>query len=227
MQASSRLSLSAPVLCLVTDPALTTRPLDGVVGECVAAGVDLVQVRARSLSGRSLLAHTERILRAARDAAGASDRTVRVVVNRRVDVALACGADGVHLGFDGMPVADARRCLGPDAWIGVSAHDPGEVAAAGAAGADYAHLAPIHAPLSKAASRVPLGPAALTEAARSRLPTLAQGGITPENAAACLLAGAAGVAVTGTLLQAADPGAATRALRSHLDSGRPSLRAPR
>ena len=186
----------------------------------MAAGVDLVQVRARSLSGRSLLAHAEAILRAARDAAGASDRSVRVVVNRHVDVTLACGADGVHLGFDGMPVEDARRCLGPDAWIGVSAHDPREVAAAGAAGADYANLAPIHPPLSKAASRVPLGPAALTEAASSRLPVLAQGGITPENAAACLLAGAAGVAVTGTLLQATDPGAATRALRSQLDSRR-------
>jgi len=205
---------------LVTDPAVAARPLDQIVGECVAAGVDLVQVRARDLSGRHLLAHTEAILRAARHAAETGNRAVRVVVNRHVDVALACGADGVHLGFDGMPVEAARLCLGPDAWIGVSAHDTEEVAAAHAAGADYAHLAPIHPPLSKAASRPPLGPAVLTEAAQTGLPILAQGGVTAENAAACLLAGAAGVAVTGTLLQATDPGAATRALRRHLTSGR-------
>ena len=145
---------------------------------------------------------------------------MRVLVNRRVDIALAVGADGVHLGFDGMPVAEARTLLGPAAWIGVATHDPAEVRAARDAGATYAHLAPIAAPLSKAASRPPLGLPAIAAAARHGVPVLAQGGITAANAADCLRSGASGVAVTGTLLQAADPAAATRALRACLDATR-------
>ena len=184
---------------------------------CVAAGVDLVQVRARELSGRALLDHTDGLLRAARTGAEARGGAVRVLVNRRVDVALAAGADGVHLGFDGMPVANARALLGPDACIGVATHAPAEVAAAAAAGASHAQLAPIHAPLSKRATRAPLGPEALAEAREAGIPVLAQGGITAANAAACVRAGAAGVAVTGALLQADDPAAATRALRAALD----------
>jgi len=215
-----RAIVRAPVLCLVTDLATAPRALDEAIEECVAAGVDVVQVRARSLSGTKLLAHTELILRAARRGAAARNGEVRVLVNRRADIALAAGADGVHLGFDGMPVQDARRLLGPSAWIGVSTHDPQDARSARDAGATYAHLAPIYPPLSKAAERSPLGPAALTAASAFGVPIFAQGGVTPGNAVTCLRAGAAGVAVTGTLLQATDPGAATRALRAQLDTTR-------
>ena len=93
----------------------------------------------------------------------------------------------------------------------------------GAAGASlsYAHLAPIFPPLSKAQSRSPLGLAALREAARHGVPVLAQGGIEAENARSCIEAGAAGVAVTGSILSADDPAAATAALRKALDAPPP------
>jgi thiamine-phosphate pyrophosphorylase len=188
-----------------------------VVEACVAAGVDLVQVRARELSGLELLAHTDEIVAAARSGAAARGGKVRVVVNRRLDVALAAGADGVHLGFDGMAPERARALLGLRGWIGVATHSADEVAAAHQVGATYVHLAPVHAPLSKPATRAPLGLATLARAAGHGIPILAQGGVTAENAAACIRAGAAGVAVTGALLLADDPAAAARRLRAALD----------
>jgi thiamine-phosphate pyrophosphorylase len=184
----------------------------------VASGVDLVQVRDRELGGAALLAHVDALLAAARRGARARGATVRVVVNRRVDVCLAAGADGAHLGWDAVPPAAARRLLGPAAWIGFSAHAPAELLGAGAGDATYAHLAPIFAPLSKAEERPPLGLDALRLACAAPHPVLAQGGITAANAATCLAAGAAGVAVTGAILLAADPAAATRELRAALDA---------
>jgi thiamine-phosphate pyrophosphorylase len=135
-------------------------------------------------------------------------------VNRRADVALAMGADGVHLGFDAMDVASARRILGAEALVGVSTHSIDEVRAA--TGASYVHLAPVFPPLSKPASRPPLGLAAVAAAARAEIPVIAQGGVDAANAAAIRAAGAAGVAVTGALLMADDITAATRALRQAL-----------
>jgi thiamine-phosphate pyrophosphorylase len=179
----------------------------------VAGGVDWVQVRERDLGAAELLAHVEAIAGAARGARA----TARVLVNRRVDVALAAGADGVHLGFDAMPPAAARALLGPDALVGASLHDAGELTPELAGALSYAHLAPVFAPLSKASSRPPLGVEALRAAAAAGVPVLAQGGIDAERAAACVAAGAAGVAVTGAILAASDPGAAAAALRAALD----------
>jgi len=178
----------------------------------VAGGVDWVQLRERDLAGAALAALCDRVAAAAR----ARRADVRILVNRRVDVALACGADGVQLGFDAMPVAAARALLGPGAAIGVSAHAPAEVQAAADAGATHAQLAPIFAPLSKATTRAPLGLAAL-RACAGALPVLAQGGIEARNAGDVVRAGAAGVAVTGAILAAGDPAAAAHALRSALD----------
>lgn len=192
------------------DPARAVRA-------AVAAGVDLVQVRERRLGGARLLAHAQEIAAAARRGARESGAAVRVVVNRRADIALAIAADGVHLGFDGMEIGDARRLLGPRAFIGVSAHSVAEVAAA--TDADYAHLAPIFPPLSKRATRPALGLEALAAAARSGVAVLAQGGITVENARDACRAGAAGVAVTGSILLSADVVNTTRALRDALNRG--------
>jgi len=185
------------------------------VAGAVAGGVDWVQVRERELCDAELAELAEAVARAAREAAKRSGRPVRVLINRRSDVALAVGADGVHLGFDGVAPDEARTLLGGDALIGVSCHAPHEVA--DAEGASYAHLAPVFAPLSKRTTRPPLGTEAL-RAARGDRPVLAQGGITLDNAGACLEAGAAGVAVTGAILQAADAGEAARGLRQALDA---------
>ena len=184
----------------------------------VRAGVDWVQVRDRTLEGEALLEHARAVARAARAAARERGGSVRLIVNRRVDVALACGADGVHLGQDAMRPAEARALLGPEALVGVSCHDAAELAEA--RGASYAQLAPIFPPLSKPASRPALGLAGLAAARNAtELPILAQGGIDPSRAAAAVAAGAAGVAVTGAILMAPDPGAAAAALRRALDSG--------
>ena len=197
------------------DASAARAPLPALVEASVAAGVDWVQVRERALEGSALLSLCDRVSDAARRAAARRGVSVRVLVNRRVDVALAAGADGVHLGGDAMAPADARALLGASAWIGVSTHAPDEIDAD--SGASYAHLAPVFAPLSKESSRPPLGLAALVRATARRLPVLAQGGITPERARAVVAAGAAGVAVTGSVLAADDPAAAVRALRRALD----------
>ncbi|MEN8158857.1 MAG: thiamine phosphate synthase [Myxococcota bacterium] len=200
-----------PLLCLVTDRRAARGPLGDAVAAAVAAGVDWVQVREKDLDGAALLALT----RGLADAARAADEAVRILVNRRVDVVLAAGADGVHLGFDAMPPEVARRLLGAEALIGTATHAADEAAAA--ADLSYAHLAPVFTPLSKPAQRPALGLDALSEAARRGPPLLAQGGIDASNAGACVAAGAAGVAVTGAILGAPDPGAAAAALRGALD----------
>ncbi len=210
MRASER---ARPLLCLVTDRRSARLPLVETVAAAVAAGVDWVQVREKDLDGAALLALTQSLSDAARAACDA----VRILVNRRVDVALAAGADGVHLGFDAVPPEVARRLLGGSALIGVATHAPGELGPEACATLSYAQLAPVFPPLSKPGERPALGLAALSQAARTGPPLLAQGGIDASNASACVEAGAAGVAVTGAILGAADPGAAAAALRRALD----------
>ena len=201
------------------------------VRAAVAAGVDWVQLRDRSLSGRSLL-EAARALRAAA-AAGAAGRPAGCVLllNRRLDVALALAAEpledvriGLHLGFDAPPLAEARRALerlgplrGP---VGVATHAAEEVAAAAAGGADYAQLAPIFDPLSKPSERPALGTEALARASQQagRCRLLAQGGIDAGTAEAALRAGAHGVVVTGAILGAPAPGASAGRLRATLDA---------
>jgi len=198
----------------VIDRGAAVTALPAAVAAAVREGVDWVQIRERGLDGAALLAFAEEMADAARRGAREVGRAVRIVVNRRADVALAIGADGVHLGFDAMDVASARRVLGGDALVGVSTHGVDEVRAA--TGASYVQLAPIFAPLSKPATRDALGLAAIESAARERIPVIAQGGIDASNAAAVRAAGAAGVAVTGAVLMADDPAAATAALRRAL-----------
>ena len=197
----------------MTDRAAARGDLAAIAAAAVRGGVDWVQIRDRELSGARLLALAEEIAAAAR--AAAPDADLRILVNRRADVALAVAADGVHLGFDALGVADARRVVGADALVGVSAHAPEEI---GREDADYAHLAPIFTPLSKPAGRAPLGLEALAAAGGAGIPVLAQGGIDPERAAAARAAGAAGVAVSGSILAAPDPQAAAAALRRALDA---------
>lgn len=190
------------------------------VAAAVAGGVDWVQIREKDLEGEALLALASAVAAAARRAAP----RVRVLVNRRIDVALAAALDGVHLGFDGAPPAVARRLLGAGKLVGLSTHGPDEVTAAAEPALSYLQLAPIFAPLSKPAGRAPLGLAALGRARESALPVLAQGGIAAANAGACVEAGAAGVAVTGAILAAADPAEAAAALRRALDAAAPAAR---
>ncbi|HLK10838.1 MAG TPA: thiamine phosphate synthase [Candidatus Binatia bacterium] len=189
---------------LVTDRSATAgRDLLDVVVAALDAGLPAVQLREKDLPGRPLLALAER-LRAATMRAGAL-----LLVNDRVDVAIAAGADGVHLGGGALPPAVARRLLPPGALVGVSIHAPGE----STADADFAFFGPVWDTPGKAAA----GPARLAEAvAAAAVPVLAIGGVTAERAPAARAAGSAGAAVIRAVLAAADPAAATRALLAAL-----------
>lgn len=209
-----RASSAPAILCAVLDcEALGREPRD-FAARLFQAGVDWIQLRDRSVEGETLL-RVARDLVAARDALGSSRQ---IVVNKRLDIALASGADGVHLGVDALTVSEVDR-LRPKAFsIGRSLHSVAEVETEAQPSLDYAHLAPIWDPRSKPASRPPLGTDVLSKACRRGLPILAQGGIDPERAAAALRAGAAGVAVTGLIdLRALDPFDPVRRLRSALD----------
>ncbi len=204
-----------PILCLVVDRGAVRGDLTRCVAAAVGAGVDWVQIRERDLEGAALLAHAEEISRAARQAAAQRGGRVEIFVNRRIDIALALAADGVQLGFDAVDPKTARRLLGPDVRIGISAHHPDEIRTAPPE-VDCAQLAPISQPLSKQRAGPSLGVRAVAEAARYHIPVIAQGGITTANATAIAAAGAAGIAVTGAILAAPDPAEATRALRAAL-----------
>jgi thiamine-phosphate pyrophosphorylase len=135
----------------------------------------------------------------------------RLLINDRVDVALAVAADGVHLGGRSLPVATVRRLLGPDRLIGVSTHHPAEIAAAAAAGADFATFGPVYATPSKLPYGQPLGLAALRQACHaSPVPVFALGGIRAAHLAALQAAGCAGVAVISAIIAATDPCAQSR-----------------
>jgi thiamine-phosphate pyrophosphorylase len=128
----------------VTDRAVSLRPLAEAVAAAVSAGVDWVQIREKDLEGGALLALADSLAEAARRA----NPAVRVLVNRRIDVALAAALDGVHLGFDAAPPAVARRLLGSGALLGLATHAPGEASPAEQAELSYLQLAPICPPLS-------------------------------------------------------------------------------
>ena len=159
--------------------------IDALLRFVERAQADAVQVREKDLPARELTALVRRVM-----ATGA-----RVLVNSRVDVALACGAHGVHLPGDSIAPSEWRRIVPHGFLIGVSAHSAGDVSRAELEGADFAVFSPVFEPLSKASYGPPQGLARLAEAARGvRIPVLALGGVTLENERDCLAAGAAGVA---------------------------------
>jgi thiamine-phosphate pyrophosphorylase len=167
-----------------------------------AAGVDGFQVRAKALDDRALL-----------DLVGTVREAVAgrvVVVDDRVDIALAAGADGVHLGSRDLPVA-AARALAPGLLIGATCRCAQDVRQAADAGADYAGFGPVFATTSKAGLPDPLGLATLAGAA-GVLPLIAIGGVDARTAADTRAAGAHGVAVIGALWRQPDPLAAARDL---------------
>jgi thiamine-phosphate pyrophosphorylase len=165
------------------------------IAECAAAGVDLVQLREKDLSAGAL----EELARKAM-AAVAGSRT-RLLINSRTDVALACGAHGVHLRANDLPASEVRAIFAragvSEPVIGVSAHSAAEVASAEAHGADFAVFAPAFEK-GGTASREGLEELRRichrAEAAQPPMPVLALGGITVENAQLCAAAGAAGIA---------------------------------
>jgi thiamine-phosphate pyrophosphorylase len=200
--------MAVPVVHLITDRRLQpdlVAPTARALAQLTPGRV-LIQLREKDLGGRELL----RLSRAL--AAACHMARQQLVINDRVDVALASGADGVHLPAAGIPVEDARRLLGPDALVGVSCHSVDEVRRARDAGASYASVSPIYDTPSKRAYGPPVGLPVLREAAALGLPVIALGGITPARVPEVLAAGARGVAAIRAWLEGDDPAAAVRAL---------------
>lgn len=204
----SPLSKSAlPILCYVTDrrslPLATSRDAYPLLLESItraaAAGVDWIQLREKDYSGREW----SQLLKESLQRITVAGSSTRILVNDRMDVALAGGAGGVHLSENGIPVAEACRLRddffsahGPrDFLIGVSCHSLGAALGAARGGADYIYFSPIYRTPSKANYGPPQGVERLARICSAvDLPVLAIGGITPENALDCLRAGAAGIA---------------------------------
>lgn len=193
---------------LVTDPDMPGER--GVVRTCLEAmeaGVRMVQLRDKRASTRSLLETAEKLLEVTRPA------SALLVVNDRVDVAMACGADGVHLGQDDMPAAMARRLMGPDSIVGVSVRTPEEAGTAESAGADYVAANLVFPTDTKTDLTSPLGLEGVSRLRSStRLPLVAIGGIDHRNAAEVIQAGADGVAVVSAIMAADDPAGAAESL---------------
>ncbi len=195
---------------LVTDPILCAGY--GLVETALAAvqgGATLVQLRDTVAYGRALVEHA-RALKTALQPHG-----VPLIINDRIDVALAADADGVHVGQSDIHPADARALIGPDRILGLSARDPAEIAAADPAIVDYLGIGPIFAvnPQTKANASAPLGIAGFGERCRSSaLPVVAIGGIQAVHAADLIKEGAAGVAVVSAICGKPEPELAAKAL---------------
>ena len=195
-------------LYVVTDRTQTSgRSLDEVVGAALDGGARAFQLREKDLEARELAALAERLLGLIRPAGGL------LLINDRIDVAFAVGAEGVHLSQRGLPPAIARRLLGPARLLGVSCHSLAEAEEARDGGADFILLGPIFFTPSKASYGPPLGLGVLRDVrSHIRLPILAIGGISHANRAEVLTAGADGVAVISAIMAAPDIPGAVRAL---------------
>jgi thiamine-phosphate pyrophosphorylase len=222
-------SRSNPLLCYVTD----RRSLPGVAPEAwfsalvqkieqvASAGVDWVQIREKDLSARELAALTRQILWST--ASSSKRRGARILVNDRLDVALAEHAGGVHLGEKSLPVQEAKRLVqssslqrsaSGDFLFGVSCHSLEAAHVAESSGANYIFFGPVFATPSKAAFGAPQGLDRLAEVCRAvAIPVIAIGGITLQNAASCIHAGAAGLAAIRLFQEAHLPATIIESLR--------------
>lgn len=192
--------------------ASDTNRLLNLINAAISAGISLIQLREKKLSARALYQLAASASRLTNKSA------TRLLVNDRADIALAAGADGVHLATNSIHTASVRRAFGESFLIGVSTHSLAEARAARAGGADFAVFGPIFHTPAKSMYGEPPGLEGLREASRavSPFPLIALGGITPENAATALAAGAQGVAAIRALSRAEELDETVRAMRGKM-----------
>jgi len=211
--------MSGPLgrLHLVTDVRRDRDPVP-VVRAALSVGVPVVQVRvADHISDRGAY-HLSAIIAELCRAAGAT-----CLINDRLHIALAVGADGGHVGGDDLPVDAARRVLGPDAILGATARDPFTAKAAVAAGASYLGVGPAFATRTKDGLPDPIGAGGIRAVADAvAVPVIAIGAVTADRIPELLAAGAYGVAVVTAISDAADPATAAAALLAALPVGEPA-----
>jgi thiamine-phosphate pyrophosphorylase len=200
---------------MVTDrSAVGERALLGLIATAARAGIDLIQIRERDLDAGALAGLTKDAI------AAVAGTAARIVVNDRLDVALAAGAGGLHLRGNGLPAARARTIAPPGFLIGRSVHSEDEAAEVEAAGGcDYLMFGTVFPSASKPADHRAAGVDALARVcARVRTPVIAVGGITGSVAADVRHAGAAGVAAIGAFKPGSDPVEFVRAVRASFDT---------
>ena len=211
---TGRSSFDPRLYLIIGSEAVAGRPLDAVAAAAVAGGVTLVQLREKSASDQDM-ANLARCLRAV-----LSPHGVPLIINDRIDVALASGAAGVHLGIDDSPAAAARERLGPEAIIGVSAGTPEEAALVDPRLVDYVGSGSVYPTGTKSDAGAAIG---LDGLARLRallpLPMVAIGGIGADTAEAVARVGVEGIAVVSAICSAADPEAAAAGLRAAVERG--------
>ena len=205
--------LPSPLYAILDRSVARGRDLPGLLDAVLAGGCRLLQLREKTMPLDVLLPLARRLARRCHEVGAL------LIVNDRADLALAAGADGLHVGQDDLPARQARGLLRPNMILGVSTHDPEQARRAVADGADYVAVGSIFPTTTKAAFQL-VGPD-LIRRVRPEVPVplVGIGGITADNAAAVLGAGADAVAVISALCAAPDPEAATRAFLERIAPG--------
>lgn len=200
------LALENVTLYVVTDSTPALAPLEAFIKESVLGGVGMVQLREKRLTDKELL------VAAARCAACCNELGVPFIVNDRLDIALACGADGVHLGQDDLPVEAARRLCPHGFLVGLSTHSAPQIDRAVDQGADYIGVGPVHATPTKE-GRSAVGCELVRYAAEhASMPFFAIGGLDPSNVQAVIEAGGTRVSVLRWVSASPRPAQAARAV---------------
>jgi thiamine-phosphate pyrophosphorylase len=193
---------------LITDPVLVgVRGVLETVEAAIAGGATMIQLRDPEAKTRPLVEEARAILALTRAA------DIPFIVNDRIDVALATGADGVHVGQADMTVADARKLIGPEPLLGLSITSEADLDVSDLDGVDYLGVGPVFQTSTKPDAAPPINVGGLEAiATRTRIPIVAIGGLHAGNAADAIAAGASGIAIVSAICAAPDPEAATREL---------------
>jgi thiamine-phosphate pyrophosphorylase len=193
---------------LITDPVLVgVRGVLETVEAAIAGGATMIQLRDPEAKTRPLVEEARAILALTRAA------DIPFIVNDRIDVALATGADGVHVGQADMTVADARKLIGPEPLLGLSITSEADLDVSDLNGVDYLGVGPVFQTSTKPDAAPPINVGGLEAiATRTRIPIVAIGGLHAGNAADAIAAGASGIAIVSAICAAPDPEAATREL---------------